>query len=228
MNVDSKKVSRFINLDKGEPQVSLDAHEMHDNEKSKLFCDVLSRKKNANHNQHISLLTTHQNADTLWLYGVSNRFQLSYVVFSYRLITFVVRCLFCMVMSLSWLSVNIRRIGHNSFSLFYLLTNMFYDFFSVCFCERKKERPWTKAIIIANEPFLVFLSVRSFFRSIAQVIFVLGIYLAKCVWFGLPCELFELQAICIEKLFRIITFFYDLFRLLVCVWTECLCEKRKK
>lgn len=51
-------------------------------------------------------------------------------------------------------------------------------------------------------------------------------------FFGLPCELFELQAICIEKFFSpsfaLLHFFYDLFRLWVCVWTECFTRKKMR
>lgn len=43
-------------------------------------------------------------------------------------------------LSLCWLYVSIHRIGRNSFSLFYLLTNMFYDFFLRRFRLWRRER----------------------------------------------------------------------------------------
>lgn len=67
----------------------------------------------------------------------------------------------------------------------------------------------------------------SFFSLFKSSSFGCVLHFTKCVWFGLPCEFFELRAICIENFFRIITFFYDLFRLWVCVWTEYWAKKIK-
>lgn len=99
----------------------------------------------------------------------------------------------------------------------------FQPFSCVCVCVRERKRPKDQktlnrtAIIIGNEPFLVlaFLSIANVtiaahFFSVLFKSSSFGCFTKCMTFFGLPCELFELQAICIEKLF----FFFFRFALL--------------
>lgn len=134
-----------------------------------------------------------------------------------------------------WLSVSIHRIGRNSFSLFYFWQICFMTVFCVAFRERpfnRSDNHWQWAFFWRFFQCRCCYCRRHIFLSFRSSHLPLAVLRStKCVWFfWFTVRTFRAAGNLHREIFfsfvRIITFFYDLFRLWVCVWTECFTRKK--